>query len=72
MNLFYSPMLGCLTVVSALAGDSEAMLRERLILCNQFVIEEPGTELIPDMTRYCCRIANLSRDCPVTNWRKQH
>jgi hypothetical protein len=57
-------MLSCLIAVSAFAGDSEEILRERLILCSQFVIEEPGTA-IPGTTRYCCGFANRIPDCRV-------
>jgi len=48
MKIIYSLMLSCLTAVSAMAGDSEEAFRERSSLCNQFLIEEPGTASIPD------------------------
>jgi hypothetical protein len=36
-----------LTALSAIAGDSEEVSRERLSLCNQLLIEEPGIPTIP-------------------------
>ena len=41
MKIVYALMLTCTTAVSALAGDSAEMLRDRLIFCNQFVIRDP-------------------------------
>jgi hypothetical protein len=35
MKTVCSLMLTCMTAVSALAGDSAEMLRDRLIVCNQ-------------------------------------
>ena len=45
----------CVAADSAFAIDSEGMLRRRLILCNQFVIEDPGIATIGDSVRKCCR-----------------
>jgi hypothetical protein len=42
----------CMTAVSALAGDSAEMLRDRLIFCNQFVIEDPYPAIVRDTTPY--------------------
>jgi hypothetical protein len=51
-------MLGCFAAVSAVAADSTEMLRHRLIVHDQFVIEEPYPVLIEDSTRCCCRLAD--------------
>ena len=40
-------MLGCLTTVSALAGDPQEKARESLFYCAQILIEEPGPAVIP-------------------------
>jgi hypothetical protein len=34
----FTLMLGCLTTVSALAGDSEEKARDSLLYCGQFLI----------------------------------
>jgi hypothetical protein len=52
---------------SALAGDSAAMHRDRLIICNQFVIEDPYPAVIPDSTQHCCRTATRPHDCRTQN-----
>jgi hypothetical protein len=51
-------MLSCFAVVSAVAGDSTEMLRHRLIVHDQFVIEEPDPLLMEDSMRCCCRLAD--------------
>jgi hypothetical protein len=61
-------MLTCMAAVSALAGDSAEMLRERLIFCNQFVIEDPYPGIVRDSVQSCCRVANRVRDCNVHGW----
>jgi len=43
----FTLMLGCLTNVSALAGDSEEKARDSLLYCGQFLIEEPGPSVDP-------------------------
>ena len=61
-------MLTCMTTVSALAGDSAEMLRDRLIFCNQFVIEEPYPAIVQDSTPHCCRFANRLHNCHANDW----
>lgn len=51
-------MLSCLAAVSAVAGDSTEMQRHRLIIHDQFVIEEPYAVLIEASMRCCCRLAD--------------
>jgi hypothetical protein len=68
MNFACSLMLTCFTAVWAFAADSEGILRERLILCSQFVIEDSGSTMIHDTTGYCCRIADWGHDCRVRDW----
>jgi len=68
MKIVFSLMLSCFTAASALAGDSAEMLRDRLIFCNQFVIEDPYPPIVqvfPDSTDYCCRLGNRVHDCHV-------
>lgn len=43
----FTLMLGCLTTVSALAGDPEEKARDSLLHCGQFLIEEPGPVVDP-------------------------
>ena len=63
MKTICTLMLTCMTAVSALAGDSAEMLRDRLIICNQFVIDDPYPAIVPDSTQYCCRMATRVYDC---------
>ena len=66
-------MLICTTGVSALAGDSAEMLRNRLIICNQFVIiEDPYPAIVRDSTQYCCRTANRVHDCRTQDWDEKY
>jgi hypothetical protein len=41
MRIGCAVVLTCTSAVSASAEDSAEMLRDRLIICNQFVIEDP-------------------------------
>jgi hypothetical protein len=72
MKIVCALMLTCTTAVSALAGDSAELLRDRLIFCNEFVIEHPYPAIFPDGTRNCCRMANRVRDCRVNDWDKKY
>ena len=68
MKIVCSLMLSCFTAVSALAGDSAEMLRDRLSFCRQFVIEDPDPVILRDSTLYCCRFGNRVHDCHVHDW----
>jgi hypothetical protein len=59
-------LCGC-AASSALGRDSAERLRERLIFCSQFVIEEPGAVVVLDPTHDCCRFANSIHDCRLIN-----
>jgi len=72
MKIVCTVIFSCLAAISALAADSEARLRERLIVCNQFVIEESGMSAIPDSSRHCCRTVNEPRDCQVNDLAEKH
>jgi hypothetical protein len=72
MNTVCALMLSCLIAVSALAGDSAEMLRDRLIFCSQFVIEDPDLRMLQDTTQYCCRMANRVHDCHVHDWGERY
>ncbi len=56
-------MLCCCAASSAFGRDSAERLRERLIFCSQFVIEDPGPVVVPDTTHDCCPFANPIHDC---------
>jgi hypothetical protein len=58
MKIACSLMLSCCAAVSVSAGDSAEMLRDHLIFCNQFVIEDPYPAIVRDATQYFIRIAN--------------
>jgi hypothetical protein len=68
MKLICSLILTCLTTASAFAADAEGNLRERRILCGQFVIEDFATATIPESADTCCRIADRGRDCHLYDW----
>ena len=63
--------LSLLVAVSASAGDSQERLRERLMVCKQFVIEETGISAIPSETRYCCGASIRFRNCDAEGWAKK-
>jgi hypothetical protein len=74
MKTVCSLMLSCCAVVSASAGDSAEMRRDRLIFCSQFVIEDPYVAIFrdltgfPDSTDYCCRFRDSVHDCHIYDW----
>ena len=72
MRIVRALMLTCTTAVSALAGDSAEMLRDRLIFCNQFVIEHAESPIVRDSTQYCCRPANRIHDCHAHDWDEKY
>jgi hypothetical protein len=72
MKIVYALMLTCTTAVSALAGDSAEMLRDRLIFCNQFVVEDPYPALDRYSAQYCCRLANRIHDCHTHDWDERY
>jgi hypothetical protein len=67
MKVVCAVVLSCTYAVSALAKDSAEMLRDRVIICNQFVIEDPYPAIVPDSTQYCCRMVTRTRDCRAQN-----
>ena len=72
MNTVCAVMLTCMTTVSALAGDSAEMLRDRLIFCNQFVIEDPYPAIDGYSARYWRGTANRAHDCHAQDWDEKH
>jgi len=72
MKTICTLMLTCMTAVSALAGDSAEMLRDRLIICNQFVIEDPYPAIVQDSVQYCCRMTNRTHDCRTQDWGEKY
>jgi hypothetical protein len=67
--LVYSVMLIGFASVSAAGGESPEILRDRLILCSQFVIEHPYPTIVADFSdsTECCRHAKRGRDCHVSD-----
>jgi hypothetical protein len=65
-------MAACTSAVSALARDSAEMLRDRRIICNQFVIEDPYPVIVGDSAQYCCRPTDRTRDCRADNPHEDH
>jgi hypothetical protein len=58
-------MLCCFTAVSS-AGDSTEMLRQRLIFCDQFLIEHPHPAVLRDLTGFVDStggVGNRVHDC---------
>ena len=51
-------MLSCFAVVSAVAADSTEMRRQRQIIHDQFIIEEPHPVPVGDFARCCCGLAD--------------
>jgi hypothetical protein len=65
-------MLTCMTTISALAGDSAEMIRDRLIFCNQFVIEDPYPAIDRYSAQYCCGTAKRAHDCHAQDWDEKY
>ena len=66
--LAYTLMLCCCAAATAAGGDSREMNRDRLIICSQFVIDDPDYTMIRDATPRCYRFPNRIRDCHVNPW----
>jgi hypothetical protein len=66
-SLVFLLMLCCCATSSAFGRDSAERLRERIIFCGQFVIEDPGPVVVQDTTHDCCRLANPIHDCRLTD-----
>lgn len=63
----------CCCVVSAAAcRDAAEALREHLIFCSQFVIEDPDPGLMLDATQRCCPLAGRLRNCRPTDGDDTH
>lgn len=71
-TLACSLILCCCAVSLASGRDSAEVLRERLIFCSQFVIEEPGSAIVLDSTRDYDGFAKRTYDCHLMDWRDQH
>ena len=59
-------MLCCFTAVSASAGDSTEILRQRLIFCDQFLIEHPYPAILRGLTGFVGStggVGNRVHDC---------
>ena len=69
--LAYTLMLCCCAAATATGGDSREMNRGRLIICSQFVIEEPGPTTVGESPQHCCRFANRIHDCHFVEWDDQ-
>ena len=72
MKIVCALMVTCTSAVSALAEDSAEKLRDRLVICNQFVIEDPYPGIVRESTQYCCRTANHTRDCHTQKAHEEH
>jgi hypothetical protein len=69
MRTFICATLPIFVVVSlGHATVPEETLRDRLVVCNQLVINEPGPAMIRDFADDCCRPEKRIRDCHLHNW----
>jgi hypothetical protein len=68
MKFIWMLISSCVIAGSAFAVDSEGILQRRFFLCSQFVFEEPGTAMIGDSTRKCCRAEDRNVDCRLYDW----
>jgi hypothetical protein len=69
MRTFICAMLPiCFAVPLAHATVPEETLRDRLVVCNQLVIHDPGPAIIRDFADDCCRPGDRIRDCHLHNW----
>jgi hypothetical protein len=64
-NFICSLLLSCVAAAPAIGGDAGEILRDRLIFCNQFVIEEPGPAVSRESLFFCCRFGHRGHDCHV-------
>ena len=60
-------ILCCCAASSAFGRDSAERLRERLLFCSQFVIEDPGPVTVQGSAYDCCRLAKPIQDCHLTD-----
>jgi hypothetical protein len=58
----------CLVAPPGHATVPEKTLRDRLVVCSQLVIHDPGARIIRDFADDCCRSENRIRDCHLHNW----
>ena len=66
MKIFvYTLMLCWYAASSATGADFREMNRDRLIICNQFVIEDPDPAVIRQPPLSCCRFGPRGHDCHV-------
>ncbi len=71
-NLICLLMLCCCAASSAFGRDAAEKLRERLIFCSQFVIEDPGPVVVLDSTHDCCRFADTIHKCEIKQEKRHH
>jgi hypothetical protein len=67
-GLACSLTLCCCAVSSASGGDSAEMLRERLMFCSQFVIEEPAPAIAKDSINNYGGFIHRTYDCHLLDW----
>jgi len=66
-NLVCLAILCCCAASSAFGRDAAERLKERLIFCSQFVIEDPAPVIVQGSTYDCCRVANPVQDCRLSD-----
>ena len=64
-NFICSLLLSCIFAAPAIGGDAAEMLRDRLILCSQFVIDHPDPGVIRESPSFCCRFGFRGLNCHV-------
>jgi hypothetical protein len=58
-------LLGLLAPPPGSATVPEEKLRDRLFVCSQLVIDDPGPAVVRELADGCCRPGNPIRDCHV-------
>jgi hypothetical protein len=53
---------------TAIAREAKELLRDELVFCSQFVIQDPDPRIVLDHMRDCCIYSRNARDCRMYDW----
>ena len=59
-----------LNAIVATGGAAKEVLdiQQRQAVCNQFIIEDPGSGVLPFQFRDCCTVGHYARNCHLQIW----
>jgi hypothetical protein len=59
---------GLLFASAATAREARDMLRDEIVFCSQFVINDPDPIVLLDFMRDCCAYSRNIGDCRMYEW----